>query len=304
MNNQNSLDPIILTPAPTAGKGRVDLVKSDFDAAIENKGLPVYLDRVVWCPCRRVADRQPLSSCKNCGGSGYVYINRFKTTMMVQAMNVSTKFKDWSEEKVGTVRITARDEDNIAFMDRITVIGVEMISSQVIFPKEFYGEVKGKLIYEIKSIQEIFTFEADSKKLVKLEINADYTIDGNVLNFNSRFSTWENFTVTVRYKHEPSFHVIDMVRDSMTTKILSASGETSVEMPVSAVGRRSHYVLDEQNYSGDYLLDNSYDLTGCGGNKEIEVPPPTMLRLSNPTATEIALTWVDPSEEELYNRKA
>lgn len=298
--NSNSLAPISTTQPSTLGKGRVDLVKSDFDAAIVQKGYDVFLDKAIRCPCRRIADRQPLSSCRNCGGSGYVYLNRHKTRMIVQAMNTSTKFKEWSEELIGSVRITARDEENISFMDRITMIGAEVITSQVLHPTEFNGEVRGKVIYDIKEIYEIFTFTSDDQPLKKLEENIDYTIGGNVLTFNTSYSSWENFTVSVRYAHEPTYHIIDMVRESMTTKVKIGGQEKAVVMPVSAVGRKSHYVLDEQNYNGTYILDNSYDASGCGDKKINTVDAPTKLRLQHPTNTTIDLHWNDVDDETSY----
>ena len=298
MNNQHTLAPISTTQPSTVGKGRVDLVKSDFDALLVQKGYDVYLDKVVWCPCRRVADRQPLSSCRNCGGTGYVYINRYKTRMVIQSMNIDTKFKEWSEERVGQARITARDEENLTFMDRITVIGAETTTSQVLFPRVFDGEVKIKTTYSVSVVDEMYAFESNGTPLKKLYENTDYTIVDNIITLSDTYSTWEDFTISIRYRHEPSFHVIDMVRETMNTIISTSTGEKKTVMPISAVARRSHYVLDEQNYNGDLLLDNSYKHTGCGATSIETTPPPTLFRLSHPTSTSVVLNWQDPSTSE------
>lgn len=298
-NNQTGLNPISLSPTlNNPSEGRVDLVKSDFYMLVEQKGLDVFLDKVVFCPCSRIGDRQPLSSCRNCGGTGYTYINRYDTKIILQSMNISTKFKEWSEEKIGTVRVTARDEDNLSYMDRITVKEIEVITNQTIFPREFDRKVRGKLIYDIKTVQEIFAFRDSNSPLVKLEINTDYTFNGNIITFNDKYSDWDDFTVTVRYSHNPSFHIMDMTRDAMTTKVDLGNGEQNVVMPISAIARRSHYVLDEQNYNGDYLLDNSYGINACGTNVEVLVKEPTLLRLSHPTNTSVKLDWLDPSTAE------
>lgn len=297
-SNQATLAPINVTQPSTVGKGRVDLVKSDFDAIIATKGYDVYLDKAVRCPCRRISDSQALSSCRNCGGSGYVFINRYKTKMVIQSMNVDTKFKEWSEEKLGNARITARDEEKLGFMDRITLIGSETTTSQVIFPKIISGGLKGKLIYNPISIDEIFCFVSDKDKLYKMEVNTDYTISNNVLTFDNKFTSWNDFTVTVRYRHEPSYHVIDLVREVMNTVIKQGGQDKRVVMPISAVARKAHYVIDEQNMSGDYLNDNSYAQTGCGATNEVLVHKPTLLRLSHPNSTTIVLNWQDNSSTE------
>lgn len=299
-SGSNNKAPINVTQPSTSGKGRVDLVKSDFDAAIVQKGYDVYLDKVLYCPCRRKGDNQALSSCKNCGGSGYVYINRYKTKMILQSMNIDTKFKEWSAENIGTVKITARDEENLAYMDRISVIGAEVMTAQTIHPIEYGGEMRGKVIYDIASIDEIFAFVDDGTKLKKLELNIDYTYVNNIIIFDNQYlQGWDNFTVSIRYSHAPTFHIVDMVRETMTTKIkVPGSAERDVVMPIHAVGRRSHYVLDEQNYSGDYLLDNSYDHNGCGADKDEIIPPPTNFHVYHFPVSGIILNWIDPSNEE------
>jgi hypothetical protein len=298
MNNQSSLAPINVTQPSTAGQANVSLVKSDFDALIAQKGYEVYLDKVVHCPCRRVGDHQPMSSCRSCGGSSYTYINRYKTKMVIQSMNYDTKYKEWSEERVGSAKITARDEENLAFMDRITVIGAETTTSQVIFPKNYYGSIKGKVIYDIKAIEEIFAFVGDNQKLKKLEVNIDYTLSGNIITFVNSYSNWEDFTVSIRYRHEPTFHIIDLVREVMTTPKVKGGVEIKQSMPVSAIARRSHYVLDEQNFSGDYLLDNSYSINNCKNKSDILIDPPAKFRLQHPTSTSIILNWNDVTTTE------
>ena len=90
----------IQTPPNTVGQPSVQLVKNDFDVAIEKKGYRVYHDKASKCPCASKNGGAPQSNCKNCGGSGWFYINRTRTRMVVQSMNINTTNKEWSEERM------------------------------------------------------------------------------------------------------------------------------------------------------------------------------------------------------------
>lgn len=303
MSNSNSKTPIAQTPANTTGKARVDFVRSDFDAVIEQKGYRVYHDKVMRCPCRTNQRTDALSSCRNCGGSGYVYINRFSTKMVLQSINLDTKFKEWSEERIGTVKITARESEDISFMDRITVRDAETISSEVLHPKnqnEYEGTptLYARVIHPIVEIDDIFAFEEVDKKLVKMTHGVDYTFSENVITFNNSYLNWDNFTVSIRYKHNPSFYIIDMVRDVMTTTVKGEDGrDAQVQMPVHAVGRRAHYVLDEENLDGTYLIDNSYEISCLEG---VKCPlAPKNLKIHVEASTLINLSWEDVSTAEV-----
>ena len=65
-------------------------------------------------------------------------------------------------------------------------------------------------------------------------------------------------TISIRYIHAPQYHVIDVKRDVMVSPTYESQGKRLAQMPISAQGRRAHYVLDRQNYKGDLIFDNSY----------------------------------------------
>ena len=312
MSSNASTNSIISQTPPTLeGKARVDLVKSDFDAIVWQKGYDVYLDKALRCPCRSGNDHQALSSCKNCGGSGWVYLNRYQTKMVLQSMNLDTKFKEWSEERIGTVRITAMNRDEIAFMDRITVIEGRTIVNDVVFPVDYYGELRARVNYEILEIDEIFLFAGSGTPLKRLFEGTDFDIltdnqgkPTNLLRFDSSYSGIDQMTISIRYQYAPQFHVLDVTRQIMSTQALDKSSGADIvaDMPVSAMGRRSHYVLDEQNYNNDFLLNNSYaqDLNDCligSGNKP---DTPQNFRIEHPNNTTVNLLWSDTPTEDTF----
>jgi len=120
-DNQTGNQIIQQTPPNTQGKTRVDLDKSDFDALVWQKGYDVYVDKAMKCPCRNTPDSQALSNCRNCGGSGWIFFNRKETRMVLQSMNANNRYQEWSEEKLGTVRITSLNKEQLTYMDRITI---------------------------------------------------------------------------------------------------------------------------------------------------------------------------------------
>jgi len=241
-----------------AGQPQVNFNKDSFEAVIYQKGYRVYHDKAIKCPCK-VQATDNLSDCHNCGGSGWVFYNRVSTRMILHSMNLDTQYKEWSEETLGTVNITARDVDKIAYMDRITVIDAQTLFSEVIYPKKHKGLRYATATYDILSIEDVFLFAGSKNKLTRLIEGTDYTLNENAIQLDAKYDNYKSTCVALRYIHSPTYHVIDMPRDTMDSPIKNLSGIPEDKlMPISAVGRRAHYVLDAQNYNGDYLFDNSY----------------------------------------------
>src|SRR6266403_769426 len=95
-------------------------IKQDFDDSIYTKGYDSYIEKAVKCPCALKSNGEALINCRNCGGTKYVFINKRLTKMVTQSMNKQTKFLNWSEVDRGTFGVTVRDDDKLAFMDRLT----------------------------------------------------------------------------------------------------------------------------------------------------------------------------------------
>lgn len=257
--------PIIVASQPsTAGKPQVYLVKSDFDALLAQKGYDVYHDHAIKCPCSSKNGGASQSSCKNCGGSGWFYVNRTKTRIVLQSMNVNTQQKEWSQERLGTANITARAEDRLSFMDRLTLIDSESEHSQVLFLEKQpdTNKLYGNLRYNPIEIYSIFMYQGADVAHKLLEEGVDYTINRNQIKVNVEYGSVQNPTISVRYKHNAEYTVIDLPRDVMTSTIKDTDNgnvEKDVQFPISAIGRRSHYMPDRNDYYNDNLIDNSFD---------------------------------------------
>ena len=215
--------PITIQTKPSlVGKPEVNLVKDDFEALLEQKGYDVWHDRAIKCPCSSKDGGAPQSSCKNCGGSGYFYVNRTKTRIVIQSMNVDTKLKEWSEERLGTAKITARPDDRLSFMDRLTLIDSESEHSQVVFMEKQpdTNKLYGTLRYDPIEVYSIFLYKSTTEKHQLLVEGTDFTIDRNQIKLTTvEYGTINNPTISIRYKHRAEYTVLDLPRDVMVSPL-------------------------------------------------------------------------------------
>lgn len=238
---------------------RADLQKKEFDTLIHQKGRDVLLETAIQCPCKSESVNQQ-SNCKNCGGTGWVFINPRQKRMVLTAINAVTEFRPWSEELRGTVNVTAHVEDDLSIMDRITALDGESIHNEVLFIKTKGAVNFTYTTYNIKEILYISMFVSVDEPLRRLIKDTDFTFEDNKIIFNISsypLPSVEENNITVRYKHAPQFHVIEMKRDTMQT-FKWEQGEQNQNMPISAIARRAHYQLTANNLAGDRLLDNSF----------------------------------------------
>ena len=253
------------TPSSTSAMGQAHFNKPDFDATIWDKGHNIYLEKALKCPCRNAASKSGLPDCQNCRGIGWVFINKRDTRAIVQAMNRQEKGgKRWTEEDRGTMSITLRDDDRIAFMDRITMREMQANYSEVLKLKKEGSKWVGRTIYPMIAVEFVFMFEKSDKPLYKLT-SSDYSINENYVSVNLALENVEEPSITVRYFHNPQFHIIDITRDQFLHRgglppncdIQQPVSQELAKLPVHAVARRAHYILDTPDMFGDSVFNNS-----------------------------------------------
>jgi len=237
-----------------------------FDEAIYDKGYNCYIERAMKCPCKVKATTQALTSCVNCGGSGWFYINKKQTKIVCTSMSSKNKYEVWTQENMGTVNITARAIDRLAFMDRITLTDLETIHAEVVTLRrsKSTGKMFSFTIYYPTTMYYIYLYQNDTEGLLYLN-PSDYQIVGNKIVVNRIVSgidlqNIENPTISILYLYNPTYYVIDINRD-----VIRQKGQTDcvtmeqhyANYPTNAIGRRCHYVLDNPDFSGDRLIDNT-----------------------------------------------
>jgi hypothetical protein len=241
---------------------RTDFHRQDFELLIQQKGRKVILEKALQCPCKSKATNQQ-SNCKNCGGTGWVFVNPRETRIILQGMNITQNYKAWSEEIVGDLKVTASDTEELTFMDRFTIVDGRAIFNEVLFFKtKGTGEDAVTFAYTsyyIKEIKYIGYFKGVDQPFQTLIQNDDYTFEKNIIRIiNPAIIPIQNqISVTIRYIHAPQYIMIDMKRESMESFEL-VEKEKLIHLPISGTARRQHYILDAPNLNGDRLLTNSY----------------------------------------------
>lgn len=305
-SNLSNTTAISTTGPSLQGQARVDLVKNDFDAVVWQKGYEVLVERAMKCPCRNEPNASGLPSCRNCGGNGWLFYNKTSTRMVLQSMNLDTKYKEWSEERMGTVKITALTELDLGYHDKITLVNAQVIDSQVLFVKDYNEglgtpDLRTKTVHDILEVKDLFLLVDPKEPLVRLNQGSDFTIDAthkNVIKFDAKYVDRENMTVSIRYKYNPSFYVLEFMRELMSTQqVDKATGQDVVkQLPIHAMARRTHYVLNEENSTGTYLHDNSY-ASACAIKTGLPNVP-SAPRVVTQAVGSITIGWDDPSTAE------
>lgn len=246
-----------LTYVNAPGIIRLDFLHPDFSALIDNKGYDAIWERAIPCPC---AKRQgaPMSNCQNCQGTGWVFINPMQIKVVSQSLNKETKYKEWSQERLGTASFTVRPEYHLNFMDKITLLNTSSRESENRLVYIIDGQKMINTIYPILEVVEIFKFSGINSKLQLLD-KSSYSVQDRFVVFNGTADIKEKDSLTITYDHNVQYHILDLNHDIRNTIVLdNYSREEQLLLPISAIGRRVHNVIDAQNYAGNNLLDNSY----------------------------------------------
>jgi hypothetical protein len=231
-----------------------------FNALVFDKGYEVWLDRAYRCPCSITGAGQPLVSCDNCLGVGWIFTDRSETRIAVQGIKADVKYENWSKTTAGTARITARAIDKLAFMDRIILKDVEGYYNEIIRVRNNGTTRIGYTEYPIIEIEDIFLFDTDKTPLKRLVQGTDYTIEKeSKIILTPAASTKPAPVLSVRYRHYMTYHIIDMNRDIMKVREKGClmPEEMLKEMPVAGLARKAHYLFDNMKYEEeDRLIEN------------------------------------------------
>ena len=254
-------------PPNRIGQPSVEFDNNSFEAAIWNKGYDIKVEKAIECPCK--SSNGNVSTCQNCFGYGWIYINPIRMRAITSSVNYDTKYKDWTREKLGTISVTVRNSDRISYYDRLTFENDYSIFAEI-RPLLYNTSADQNFIfttYQIKEIEDVFLYESDTDPLIKLTAGTDYSINENnpyILDINYDTSTITNFNskVSIRYKHRQQYLVLDLPHDMRRSLKINENGQdTKIELPVNAIAARVHNVRQTEqvpNFDGTGVIDNSY----------------------------------------------
>lgn len=250
------------------GQNRVDFQEDRFNVLIEQKGRDVIIEKSIPCPCKSKSTNQQ-SDCKNCSGTGWLFINPTRTKAIVQGMSISTDYKNWSELDRGTINISVKSTEELSIMDRVTVLDGESISSEVLhFSLSDKGQLFSYSCYKIKEILYSGLFLSSNQSLKKLELNKDFTFRDNKVLLNLEYSDLRQYvadyeyledspSITIRYKHYPTYHILEMKRETMQSYLFSQNRDLRIDLPVSGVARKVQYIDISRPLNNTPVLDNN-----------------------------------------------
>ena len=241
--------------------------KGDFEALIQMKGYDLELSKACKCPCM-TAENHALPSCTNCNGYGWFFINPIMTRGLLSSINLNTKFKEWSEELLGTAALTLREGQRISFMDRIIIKNSANIDNKVIYSENLTlrGNTGSEFVFlsfRPIDIIAVHVFNGDSKKLYFMNATTysiDSTVNEYILKFNFDFSQVSDFNnvVSVLYKHELQYHVLDIQHDIRNSFKVDGNGrDAQIVLPISGIVRKANNILSIKDRNGEGTQDNS-----------------------------------------------
>lgn len=252
----------------------------DFEELIVSQGYDAYIDHALRCPCVDRATGQALSTCRNCLGRGWLFVDRTETRVVAQHMDSKKRYENWSEVNRGTASITTRGIDRLGFMDRIILTQLEEWYTEILTPVLYDGELLAYPVYEPLKVSNMFLFVGDGVKLEPLGEDS-YVIDKNKIVFNPTIvervpvedvnQSHPFISITIRYSHFPVYHVIDINRELMRvreSRLCGYDDETLKQMPINVLARKAHYIFDAQKF-GEESYENTVLSTG-GGEEEGE----------------------------------
>lgn len=254
------------TPPNIIGQPNPVFDENAFDASIWNHGYDIVVEKAIQCPCKDKETGKNLPTCQNCRGVGWFFINPIETKGIVTGINDTLKYKAYSPEFIGDISLTIRNNIRLSYMDRIIFKNDYSILSENKIVREFEDTGTKYFIflsYEAYQIEDVFVFQGEDKALIRLT-SSQYSVNSNngfVLDLDYDFTTITKFSgnVGIRYKHEKQHHVVDLPHDFRRSFKIDVNGkEEKLLLPVNAICRVAHQVLDLANYDGDGIIDNSY----------------------------------------------
>ncbi len=250
---------------PNIGPPRADFQRERYDELIAQHGVDVLVEKALQCPCKTDKINQ-LSTCKNCGGTGWIFVNPRTTRLVLQGVGIKTLEDIWTKLANGIVNLSFPPEEDIAYMDRITRLNLESIFSEIIDFDTYLDTTFGFTTYQPNKIDYIGLYQSDDQPLLQLS-KSQYSIVNNKLVLNviglPVFDKVETpLTATIRYSHAPTFNVIEVAREPIDNYRWTGKGEALQELPGKAIARRTHNVDDLVKLRQGKLLNNNY-AEGC-----------------------------------------
>jgi hypothetical protein len=246
---------------------RVDFDEGRYETLIAQKGVDLLVEKALQCPCKTASINQ-LSTCRNCGGTGWVFVNPRRTRLVVQGMGIKKIEEVWTSLMKGIIRVSFPPYEDLAHMDRITRLNANSVFAETFQLTEANNKVFGFITYQPKEIEYIGLYQNDTEPFLQLT-TAQFTVTNNRIDLIGvdldAFEIDANnpLTATIRYVHAPTFNVIDVDREPLDNYKWTGTGEQLQELPGKALAQRTHNLEDLVKLRQGKLLNNNYNELHC-----------------------------------------
>lgn len=255
------------TPPDLIGRPSVPMFeKSAFESLIWEKGMPIIIEHAVACPCRGKSGSAK-SSCLNCLGLGYFFINPVETRAIITSINRQTKYQQWSPELTGTVSVSVSDDSRISFQDKVTLKSRTGLLNEV---KPLLNVVEDAVTrrflfmsYNVDKIKAVYIFGTDTTNLIKLSPNDfiinEYNRAAIELNDDLVLPNVYNGVMTVEYEYEVSYIAVDIPHEFRSAFVIDDKGKNvESNMPMQIIAKRTHLAFNKTaGINGINILNNS-----------------------------------------------
>ena len=198
----------------------------------------------------------------------FFFINPIETMALTTSINRDSRYKEWSLELIGNISLSVRDdlEENLSFYDKVTFRDKYGFHSEVLSLRSTGAPDNQQfvfLVYRPIQILDVWLFNGSQNSLIRVP-ESEYVVNSNnpyILNFSLTNTPADfNQVVTVRYRHEVQYNVIDIPHEIRSSNIRDTDGRlVRIDLPVNAIGRRAHLLLAETpNFDGTGTQNNSY----------------------------------------------
>ncbi len=274
---------------------------SEFNIAIDSRGYECIWLKEVQCPCRSKNDDTYLSTCKNCGGSGHVWVNPTQIRAIITNIDYRAQMEIYGTLEAGMINITVKDDHKLSYMDKFILLDAIGEFQENLYPVMIDGSNKTYTRYDVESIYYLAMFEDSDKPLKILTEGEDYEVEHNIIKLNEKYNSLYDIRLTIRYQHKPVYYVKDVLHYARTSKDTNGN---PIKLPVQASAIRG-VVLDKENMTGTRLFNNSFNIKmACNKSNKMSDEEKFHRRLKYSKAKDIFLKFSDAQKQELMSHMA
>lgn len=237
---------------------RQDFDHTGFENLVYQNGLNLKLERALMCPCRRVDNGSPQTTCLNCNGSGWLFsapTNVFGTIM-------SLKYEQIIQMTYPEISATANlilSESNdfrLSYFDKLTLqdgngIIVNNIKQFKLLSNSYNKKTfQLSLPFRVISIDYLILY-ISSNSVLKLS-ESDYKYENNTNTIELSDSVTSNLTkqgftdimASIRYYHNPIYHVLRHEHNIRLSRVVDGSNEVVKEFPLLYLIREHSFFVN------------------------------------------------------------